>query len=170
MLLVKGSPMNGRDPFPDLTMRPVTSDDAGAIVAAFRSLSPQSIYRRFFSVTPDPGPLVERHLRLVDHHDHEALVVLDGDDVVGVAQWDRVDGRADRAEISITIVDPWQRRGLGRVLARALAGNARRHGIDALVATVLVDNRAALGLAVAAGPARVKVAGPEAYLVFDLAS
>lgn len=160
--------MNGREPFSDLTLRVVDADDIDAVVAAFKTLSPQTIYRRFFSMTPDPTPLVVRHLSLVDHRDHEALVVLDGDEVVGIGQWDRLDG-SDAAEIAITIVDPWQRRGLGRVLVRALAGDAHRHGIDTLTATVLSDNRPALGLAAMHRPA-VAVDGPEAHLTFRTAS
>ena len=67
---------------------------------------------------------------MIDHRDHEALVVLDGDEVVGIAQWDRAGCCPDQAEIAITIAERWQHRGLGRVLIRALAGDAYRHGID----------------------------------------
>ena len=162
--------MNGREPFPGLTLRVVDEGDVDAIVTAYRSLSPQNIYRRFFTLMPDPGPLVERHLSLVDHRDHEALVVLDGSEVVGVAHWDRANCCPGEAEVAITVVEPWQRHGLGRVLIRALAGDARRHGIDTLTATVLADNRPALGLAARNHPSGVKVEGPEAHLVFSTAA
>ena len=69
--------MNGSQPFPELVLRPVEVGDADAIVATFRGLSDTSLYRRFFTLMPDPSPLVLKHLALVDHHDHEALVVLD---------------------------------------------------------------------------------------------
>src|SRR6476620_1771217 len=139
--------MNGREPFSELTMRVVDTLDTDAIVAAYRALSPRSIYRRFFTMTPDPEPLVHRTLALVDHRDHEALIVLDGDEVIGIAQWDRLGCCPDQAEVAITIAEAWQRQGLGRVLIRALAGDAHRHGIEILTATVLADNRPALGLA-----------------------
>jgi GNAT superfamily N-acetyltransferase len=158
--------MNGREPFPELTLRVVDEGDVDAIVTAYRSLSPQNIYRRFFTLMPDPAPLVERHLSLVDHHDHEALVVLDGSLVVGVAHWDRANCCPDEAEVAITVTEPWQHRGLGRVLIRALAGDAHRHGIETLTATVLSDNRPALGLAAHNHPSGVTVDGPEAHLVF----
>jgi GNAT superfamily N-acetyltransferase len=162
--------MNGRQPFPDLTLRVVGESDLEAVIAAYRGLSPQSMYRRFFTLTPDPAPLVERQFSMIDHDDHEALVVVEENEIVGIAHWDRAGCCPAEAEIAITIADRWQRRGLGRVLIRALAGDAYRHGIDTLTATVLADNRAALGLAVTNHPASVHLDGPEAHLVFKAAS
>jgi GNAT superfamily N-acetyltransferase len=162
--------MNGRQPFPDLTLRVVDEFDLDAVIATYRGLSPQSMYRRFFTLAPDPAPLVERQFSMIDHRDHEALVVVEGDEIVGIAHWDRAGCCPDEAEIAITIADRWQRRGLGRVLIRALAGDAYRHGIGTLTATVLADNRAALGLAAKNQPSTVHLDGPEAHLVFKAAS
>jgi len=162
--------MNGRQPFAGLALRVVDESDLDGVIATYRALSPQSLYRRFFSLTPDPAPLVERQLSMVDHRDHEALVVVEGDEIVGIAHWDRAGRCPAEAEIAITIADRWQRRGLGRVLIRALAGDAYRHGIDTLTATVLADNRAALGLAAEQHPSSVHLDGPEAHLVFKAAS
>lgn len=162
--------MNGRQPFPELTLRVVDTADLDAVIATYRGLSPQSLYRRFFTLMPDPAPLVQRQFSMIDHQDHEALVVLDGDEIVGIAHWDRAGCCPDQAEIAITIADRWQRHGLGRVLIRALAGDACRHGIDTLTATVLADNRAAMGLAAKNGPSSIQLDGPEAYLVFKTAS
>ena len=162
--------MNGREPFAALTLRVVDKSDLDAVVATYRNLSPQSIYRRFFTLMPDPAPFVERQFSMLDHRDHEALVVLDGLEVVGIAHWDRLGGSPAEAEIAITIAEGWQHRGLGRVLIRALAGDAYRHGIETLTATVLADNRPALGLADKNKPATVQLDGPEAHLVFKTAS
>lgn len=162
--------MNGRQPFPDLVLRVVDASDLDAVIAAYRGLSRQSMYRRFFTLTPDPAPLVERQFSMIDHRDHEALVVLEDSEIVGIAQWDRAGCCPDQAEIAVTIADRWQRRGLGRVLIRALAGDAYRHGIDTLTATVLAENRPALGLAVKNQPSAVHLDGPEAHLVFKTAS
>ena len=96
--------------------------------------------------------------------------MLDGDEVVGIAHWDREGCCPDEAEIAITIAEDWQHRGLGRVLVRALAGDAHRHGIDTLNATVLTENRPAIGLAARNHPSAVEVAGPEAHIVFKTAS
>jgi ribosomal protein S18 acetylase RimI-like enzyme len=162
--------MNGRQPFPELVMRPVDPADVDAIVATHRRLSPQSIYRRFFTLMPDPASLVMHHLALVDHRDHEALVVLDGDQVVAVAQWDRAQEHPEEADVAIVVDEAWQHRGLGTALMRALAGDAHRHGVDTLTASVLSDNRAGFRLANHNRPAKVDIDGPEVSFRFDLAS
>jgi acetyltransferase len=162
--------MNGREPFPTLTLRPVAPGDLPAIARAYKGLSRQSLYQRFFTLMPDPTPLVAQHLALVDHRDHEGFVVLEDDLVVGMAQWDRRRGHPDEAEVAITVVDSWQRHGLGRALIRALAGDAHRHGISTLTAEVLTENRAAAGLASSQHPADTGVDGTETRYVFPLAS
>ena len=162
--------MNGREPLPGLLLRPVAQGDLPAIARAYRGLSRQSLYQRFFTLMPDPTPLVEQHLALVDHRDHEAFVVFDGDEVVGIAEWDRRIGRADEAEVAVTVVDSWQRHGLGRALVRVLAGDAHRHGISTLTAEVLTENRAAAGLATSQGPSTTGMDGAETRYVFPLAS
>ncbi len=162
--------MNGRDPFPDLVLRTSTPDDLTAIADTYRGLSAQSLYQRFFTLLPDPTPFVARQLAQVDHFDHESFVVLDGGDVVAVAQWDRSGGRPGVAEIAVTVADDWQHQGLGRALVRALAGSAHRLGIETLEASVLTENRAAVGLAASQQPAQVGVDGTETHYTFPLAS
>ena len=162
--------MNGREPFPGLVLRPVETGDLEAIARTYRGLSRESLYQRFFTLMPDPTSLVAHHLALVDHEDHEAFLVLDGDDVVGVAQWDRRRDHPDQAEVAVTVADAWQGHGLGRALVRVLAGDAHRHGITALTADVLTENRAAAGLAHSQQPATMGVDGPETRYVFPLAS
>jgi len=161
--------MNGREPFPELELRPVRAADCEAVVAMFQSLSPRSLYLRFLTLMPDPTSLVVRHLALVDEHDHGALVVLDGDEVVAISQWDRT-GHDGPAEIATTVADAWQHHGLGRALARAVAGDAHRHGVEELTARVLSENRAAQGLAVGQRPVATEFDGTETSFTFELAS
>jgi L-amino acid N-acyltransferase YncA len=77
-------------------------------------------------------------------------VALDGDEIVAVARYDgRVDDNrkaSNQAEIAMTVEDAWQHRGLGKCLAVRLAALATDRGYDTFVATMLPDNRAALGL------------------------
>ena len=72
-------------------------------------------------------------------------MALDGDEIVAVARYDGRPG-SNRAEIALTVEDAWQHRGLGKRLAVRLAGLATERGYDTFVATMLPDNRAALGL------------------------
>jgi GNAT superfamily N-acetyltransferase len=162
--------VNGREPFPDLELRPVDASDADAVIASFRRMSDRSLYHRFLTGTPDAAPIVRAHLGLVDGRDHGALAVLEGGEVVAVAQWDRASDAPAEAEISISVEDRWQRRGLGRALVRAAAGDAHRHGVDVLTARVLAENGAARALAARQRPAATSFAGPETEFRFALAS
>jgi GNAT superfamily N-acetyltransferase len=162
--------MNGREPFPDLVMRPVDASDVDDIVSALQRLSPRSLYQRFFTAPPDPTRMVTTHLALVDHRDHEAFVVLDGQTVVAMAQWDRSSRDPNEAEVAVLVAEEWQHRGLGRALVRATAGDAFRHGVHTLVATVLTENRDGRGLAHRQQPTSVELDGPQTNYRFDLAS
>src|SRR5436305_13803541 len=162
--------MNGRDPYPDLEVRPVEASDTDRVRRLFERLSPESIYRRFFTLFPAPPPNVLQRLTVVDHRDHEALAVLDGEEIVALASWDRPAHAADEAEIAILVEDSWQHRGLGRALLRMLTGEAARRGISVLNATVLADNYPARHLATVAHPDTVVLDGPETFYTFSVAS
>ena len=163
--------MNGRDPFPGLTVRPVQPEDADRVRRLFTRLSPESIYRRFFTLFPAPPANVVRHLTALDHSDHEALAVLDGDEIVALASWDRPTHAAAEAEIAVLIEDAWQHKGLGRALVRMLTAEAARRGIGVINATVLADNYPARHLATTvARPDHVLMDGPETFYTFSLAS
>ena len=128
-----------------LTVRPIAITDAAGLERLFTRLSPASVYSRFFSPMARPPRAALLRLADVDHGRRDALVALDGDEIVGVARYDARPGSTE-AEIALTIEDAWQRRGLGSQLARRLGKVARARGYERFVATMLPDNRAALGL------------------------
>ncbi|HEV7526809.1 MAG TPA: GNAT family N-acetyltransferase [Acidimicrobiia bacterium] len=135
----------------DLVVRPITLHDVERLARLFTRLSPQSVHFRFFSPISRPPRAVLLRLADVDHTRRDALVALDGDEIVAVARYDgRAAGKgpeaSHRAEIAITVEDAWQHRGVGKRLARRLAALAADRGYDTFVATMLPDNRAALGL------------------------
>jgi RimJ/RimL family protein N-acetyltransferase len=128
-----------------LTVRPIAITDADRLARLFDRLSPASVHFRFFSPITRPPRTALLRLADVDHGRREALVVLLGDEIVAVARYDgRPGGR--QAEIAITVEDAWQHRGLGQRLAKRLAVLAADRGYDTFLATVLPDNRPALGL------------------------
>ena len=128
-----------------LTVREIRLDDVERLERMFTRLSADTVYRRFFSpiVAPRRSALV--WLTAVDHDRRDALVALDGDEIVAVA---RYDSRPDdsTAEIAVTVEDAWQHQGIGRRLTKRLARRAVDHGIESFTASVLADNRPALGL------------------------
>ena len=163
--------MNGQEPFANLAVRPIRSDDVERLLRLFGRLSPETIYRRFFTMLPTPPPAALRRMARVDHHDREALVALEEDEIVAVARWDRLAPDAAEAEVAVVVEDAWQHRGLGHVLMRLLTEAAVEQGITGLVVTVLSENRPAVRLARSLGrPATVAADGPELRMVFRLAS
>jgi GNAT superfamily N-acetyltransferase len=162
--------MNGRAPFPDLTARPIRADDAERLRRAFTRLSPDTIYRRFFSPVRAPSERTLRWLTEVDHRDREALVALEGDEIVAVARWDSTAPGGDEAELAVVVVDDWQRRGLGRALTSLLIDAARVRRLTTLTARVQADNRGALRLVAGTlgRPDDVRRDGPELSLAFRL--
>ena len=134
----------------ELTVRPIAIDDVERLARLFTRLSPSSVHFRFFSPIARPPRAALLRLADVDHGRRDALVALDGDEIVAVARYDgRPDdspGASHQAEIALTVEDAWQHRGLGKRLARRLAELATGRGYDTFVATMLPDNRAALGL------------------------
>jgi GNAT superfamily N-acetyltransferase len=128
-----------------LAVPPIVITDAERLARLFDRLSPSSVHFRFFSPISRPPRAALLRLADVDHARREALVALDGDEIVAVARYDGRPG-GNQAEIAITVEDAWQHRGLGLRLAVRLAGLASDRGYDTFLATMLPDNRAALGL------------------------
>src|SRR2546423_3227173 len=126
---------------PDGTrMRPIAPDDKALLQTGMARLSPASAYGRFLSGKPRLTPAELRYLTEVDGEDYIALVVLDAaGDLVAVGRLVR-DARPDTAELAITVGDCWQRRGIGRTLARELT---RAMGVEHVAGTMLASNRAA---------------------------
>ena len=142
----------------DLLVRPIVIGDVERLDRMFSRLSPQSVHFRFFSPIARPPRAALLHLANVDHGRRDALVALDGDEIVAVARYDgrtgaRPDGDpngvrtpSNQAEIALTVEDSWQHQGVGYRLACRLAALATDRGYEMFVATMLPDNRAALGL------------------------
>ena len=121
--------------------RPIRPGDSVELSRFHGSLSPSSVYRRYFYVHPDLSQKEIDHLTTVDYVDRLALVVEHGGGLVAVGRYERYPGTED-AEVAFVVADAYQHLGLGTLLLGQLAGAARRNGISRLRATVLVENRA----------------------------
>ncbi|NEK56419.1 GNAT family N-acetyltransferase [Geodermatophilus sabuli] len=120
--------------------RPVRPDDGPRFCRLWSRLSRETVYRRFHAplVAPPPGALP--HLVAVDHDRREALVAVVGDEVVGVARYDRSPADPATAEVAVVVEDGWQGVGVGRQLLGELLDLARRRGVCAVTASVQADN------------------------------
>ena len=118
--------------------------DAELVTRLFRSLSAESVYRRFFSPISRPQRFTASILQ-VDHHDREAVAAVEHGQLVGIAQYSRLPGSRE-AELAIVVADDWHRQGIGTRLVAALADRAVAHGIDAFAVDIQGDNYGAMRL------------------------
>lgn len=130
-------------------LRPITPDDAAALTRMHESQSAESVYLRFFAPLPRlPKRDLDRFVN-VDHHDRVALLMLVGDDIIGVGRFDKISNSS--AEVAFNIADAHQGRGIGSILLEHLAAAAREMGIRRFTAEVLPQNRPMLQVFQAAG-------------------
>nr|MBA2298415.1 GNAT family N-acetyltransferase [Actinomycetota bacterium] len=123
------------------------------MLAFFSGLSQRSLYLRFHGFPELSERLVES-LVAPDWEERGvllgALVDEDGERVVAVANYVRLRD-PKLAEAAFAVADEHQGRGIGTRLLEQLAARAGGVGIERLVAEVLPDNRAMLGVFAGAG-------------------
>jgi GNAT superfamily N-acetyltransferase len=132
----------------EVGIRQLTPQDAPVLAEAFERLSTESRDLRFLGAKPRLSTHDIEYLTHVDGHLHEALGAVDAATGrgVGVARFVRLDPEAPVAEVAVTVIDSWQRRGLGTLLLERLSERARAEGIERYTALVSGDNRAVVGL------------------------
>ncbi|MGZ8585674.1 MAG: GNAT family N-acetyltransferase, partial [Actinomycetota bacterium] len=121
-------------------VRPVRPTDTTRVEDYLIGLSPETRRLRFWSQAIDVRQLAQRIVD-VDYHDHLTLLVLQGGDegrMIGGAQYIRIEG--GRAEVSLSVTDDFQGKGMGSILLGQMAQEAARHGITTFVADVLPEN------------------------------
>lgn len=131
-------------------VRPIRPDDADRLVAFHNRQSPESIYLRFFSARPRLSPRDVERFTTVDYVDRMAFVAVLGDEMIGVARYDREPG-TPTAEVAFITDDQHHGRGLATLLLEYLAAVAREHGLHRFTATTLPQNRKMLGVFKQAG-------------------
>ena len=111
-----------------LRLRPPRSEDADGLLEFFRSLSEQSLYRRFHGF-PQLGEQLVEPLLEPDWEERGALLGTladeDGERVVAVANYVRLRDPT-LAEAAFAVADAHQRRGIGTRLLEQLAARAAR--------------------------------------------
>jgi RimJ/RimL family protein N-acetyltransferase len=127
-----------------VTVRPIRVDDSERLRASHGRLSDESRYRRFLAAKPQLTVADAHYLVDVDGCDHFALVATvaeaDGEAIVAVARFVRLDEDRRAAEFAIVVGDAYQRSGLGACLLGRLADAAARRGVDRFRATLLTEN------------------------------
>ena len=127
-------------------IRPIAPSDGDALVRFHEKLAIETTRLRFFVLHPHLTPNELDKFTHVDHHDREALVLLDSaDELIAVGRYDRLPG-TDDAEIAFAVADEWQGHGAGTHLLEQLAIRGRAEGVTRFVADTLGENHKMRGV------------------------
>jgi RimJ/RimL family protein N-acetyltransferase len=137
-----------------VVIRPVLPQDEDLTGAFFRNLSGAARYDRFMSPMRDLPPELLRRFTQVDYADHVALVAevfADGrETVIAEARYVRRPERST-AEFAVSVAEPWQGKGLARLMLGKLVCRAGADGVERIVGETLASNARMLSLARKAG-------------------
>jgi acetyltransferase len=129
-------------------IRPIRPEDEPLMVKFNETLSPHSIYLRFFHpVTLSQRISHEQLTRVcfIDYDQEMALVAERRDEesgepeILGLGQLTRIQG-SDDAEFAVLVNDQYQRTGLGTELLRRLLEIGQEEGIHRVIAEILPEN------------------------------
>jgi RimJ/RimL family protein N-acetyltransferase len=129
-----------------VTLRTIRPSDRDELRRQFSRLSPESRYRRFFHPISELTDEMLDYLTEVDGKNHVAIVAwvesldLKSEEGVGIGRFVRFPGEPEVAEAAVTVVDDFQRRGVGTILLRALGEAAKERGIRTFRGEVLTTN------------------------------
>jgi acetyl coenzyme A synthetase (ADP forming)-like protein len=122
-------------------IRPARHDDRERVEDYLIGLSDESRYFRFGGASVDVSEIARRSTE-IDYRDHLTLLAVadaGAGEVIGGAQYIR-EGDVPRAEVSVSVADALQGRGLGSILVAHLADAAGEAGISTFHAHVLPEN------------------------------
>jgi predicted CoA-binding protein/GNAT superfamily N-acetyltransferase len=150
-------------------IRPIRSTDRDELLALDKRVSERSIYLRFFTVARHAADVHVEQLLRAPSDDHQALVAVIDDQIVGVASFERLAATSVSAEFAVLIDDRVQREGIGTLLIEHLASAARSRGITTFIADVLSENVMMLNVLGSLGfDVRTKAVFDTVRLTFDI--
>ena len=130
----------------EVEFRPIGPDDKHLLERGMAKLSPASRRLRFMSSIDNLSRSQLAYLTEIDHQTHLAWGALVAGEPVAVARLIRRSDASASAEIAITVVDDWQRRGVGELLVRLMAEIGRSIGVERFDFEALAENKGILHL------------------------
>jgi len=125
-------------------LRPVMPEDREQIQSGMAALSHESRYFRFFTSAAQLSGQQLHYFTEVDQRAHVAWIALDASNPehpgLGIARFIRIKEEPTVAEMALTVIDAYQRRGVGRILLAILYLSAEAQGIQMLRAVVAGEN------------------------------
>jgi ribosomal protein S18 acetylase RimI-like enzyme len=126
-------------------IRPILASDAPLLEEGFANLSESSRFARFGMGMNHLSKQELRYLTEIDHRTHVAWGAKIGNEAAGISRYLVLPG-TQTAEIAVTVVDRYQRHGLGRQLFQALVAVARHDGLGNFLFEVEPTNQAVRSL------------------------
>ena len=125
-------------------VRPINPSDKVLLQKGFSKLSERSQYLRFFNLNNKLSDGQLKYFTEIDGIQHVAWGILDesGEESipVGVGRFVKFRDEQDVAEVAISIIDSYQRKGLGRILFATLNIVAGQIGLEKFRTYVLSEN------------------------------
>lgn len=148
----------------DIFVRPIRPEDAPLLVGLFESLSPRSVYLRFFSPMKRLPHSMLALFTQIDYDRHIALVAMSEskEEMLGVARIIYANDLKE-AEFSVVVADQWQGKGIGAALLQRCLSIARDQGLENVTGFVLAENTQMLALGKKMGFKSKKVMGTNEY-------
>ena len=123
-----------------IEIRPARPDDLDTVRDMHEKLSPDSLYLRFFSMSPSAAEREARRLCREPAPDHAALLALLDGELIGCGSYECDDPPSQSAEVALTVADDMHNRGVGMLLLEHLISLARSRGLHAFTAETLSEN------------------------------
>lgn len=131
-----------------IEIRALRPEDDKEMLAAVAASGTESLRRRFFVARQHFSAKEISFFMNIDFRNHVALVACSGQNdhpaIVGGARY--IVTAPGSAEVAFFVIDSFQGRGIGSILARHLIQIARESGLQKLVADVLFENRGMLNV------------------------
>ncbi|SDJ53990.1 Protein N-acetyltransferase, RimJ/RimL family [Ferrimonas sediminum] len=132
----------------EVALRAIRPDDKYQMLDIYPTLSPRTLYMRFFRVIDAPSLEDIARYTTVDFALQLAFVVTLGPEqrMVAAGRLIRATAQSKVAELSCLVVDDCQNRGIGSVLVSELFKTGHRWGVDQVIALVHSENHPMLRL------------------------
>lgn len=127
----------------DVTIRPWEDGDFERLEGAASGLSERTLRLRFWGAVPTLPPAYLRSTAQRWPQSWDAVAAIDGDELVGWAEYGRYPDAPDSADVAVCVVDSEQGHGIGGALMTALVERARGAGLASIHADIAPFNEPA---------------------------
>ena len=133
-----------------IIIRDFLPEDRDAYISAFQRLSKRSLLHRFNMPIKRLTPGQLRYLTELDYEEHYACCAHEMREGqkhgIGLGRFVRTERDPGTAEFAVTVIDEYQRRGIGRALFEYLREKSREKGVVTLRGYIRYDNTPMLSL------------------------